>query len=152
MVDGFLRFPGSVLLWHFYLDLLFSLSCLSLTCSILFSFPGLSLKGEVCLGRQPQVSVSNNLRGLDCCRPIGLTVNHLHLLNARVILASHKLSLSACHWIPFGYFVLLFSSSSDTSLLPSAFFHLDTSRKQIGSRVGGKKVGAVGGLFQSFVL
>lgn len=79
-VDGFLKFPGSVLLWHFYLDLLFPVSCLSITCSILFSFPALTLKCRLYPGRQPQVPDSSDLRGPDCSRPVCLIVNCLHLV------------------------------------------------------------------------
>lgn len=62
MVDGFLRHPASVLLWHFYLELLIPSSCLSLSCSILFPFLVFCLKYKVYLGREPQVSVSRVLR------------------------------------------------------------------------------------------
>ena len=140
MVDGFLRFPGSVLLWHFCSDLLFPVSCLPITCSILFSFPAFPLKCRLGLRRQPQMPVSSDLRGPDCSRPVGLIVNCSHLTTG-VILASHKLCLTSFRWIPFGYFVLLFSSSSYTSLLPPAFSHLDTNRKQVGGGVGEKRLG-----------
>lgn len=70
MVNGFLRFPGSVLLWYSVWTL-FYLFFFSLSCLIFLPFLVLPLKLRVCLRREPQMSSFECSKGLDCSMLIG---------------------------------------------------------------------------------
>lgn len=110
MVNGFLRFPGPVLLWYsvwtlFYL--FFSLSCL-----IFLPFLVLPLKLRVCLRREPQMSSFECSKRLDCSMLIGtialLQSPCIYLLLKQFQLSFSKNSLSVVsskYWL-FCRFVL----------------------------------------------